>query len=307
MKIRVGTAAAVLTAWLALQPATGPAAATTPQTAPAGADGGLVGDGSATPVSLPDGVRTLKDVAYGQQPEERLDVYLPAQPRGAPVLFMVHGGGWMFGDKANGNVVTNKAAHWLGKGYVLVSVNYPLLPKADPLQQAGAVAKALAFAQRESASWGADSGRFLLMGHSSGSHLVALLAADPALATAQGARPWLGTVALDSAALDVIQIMESRHPRFYDRVFKGDAAFWRTVSPLHRLRGKPQPMLLVCSSQRDDSCTQARSFQAGIVSVGGRASVLPIALSHGEINHKLGLPGTYTDSVDAFVRSLGLP
>lgn len=256
----------------------------------------------------PGAARTLLDLAYGPLPEERLDVYLPVQGRSSPVIFMVHGGGWMLGDKANANVVGSKASHWLAKGFVFVSVNYPLLPRADPLQQASAVAKALAFAQRQASSWGADPDRFVVMGHSSGSHLAALLTADPALATAQGAKPWLGTVALDSAALDVAQIMEAPHLRFYDRVFKGDPAYWRNVSPLHRLQRSPVPMLLVCSSQRADSCAQARAFAAKANGLGGRASVLPVALAHDEINRKLGGAGDFTDAVDAFLHAtLGLP
>jgi hypothetical protein len=46
---------------------------------------------------------------------------------------MVHGGAWMVGDKSMGRVVTNKAAYWLPKGYIFISINNPLLPAAGPL------------------------------------------------------------------------------------------------------------------------------------------------------------------------------
>jgi acetyl esterase/lipase len=231
---------------------------------------------------------------------------LPEHAAAAPVLFMVHGGAWMVGDKATSRVVTNKMNRWVPKGFILVSVNYRMLPKADPLEQANDVAKALAFAQSKAKSWGGDPARFVLMGHSAGAHLVALLAADPGIATRQGAKPWRGTVALDSAAFDVPRIMEARHPRFYDRVFKTDPEYWRKASPIYRLSSAGAPMMLVCSSLRQDSCPQAQSFAAKATAKGGRVSVLPIALSHGEINQNLGLAGEYTKAVESFLRSIGV-
>lgn len=258
------------------------------------------------PFSLPESVAVRQDLAYGADPAQRVDVYLPRAPRAAPVLFMVHGGAWMLGDKAHGGVVANKVGRWVPKGYILVSVNYRLSPP-EPLQQARDVAKALAFTQREAGGWGGDANRIVVVGHSAGAHLVALLAADPQLTTAEGARPWLGTVALDSAAYDVEEIMRGRHFRFYDRVFKDDPAYWRSASPLHRLTTTPRPLLAVCSSQRRRSCPQAQAFARKVTALGGRAEVLPVAKSHKEINHELGLPGPYTDAVEAFIRSLGMP
>jgi acetyl esterase/lipase len=252
--------------------------------------------------------RVERDVPYGPDLAQRFDVYLPRRSAAAmPVLFMVHGGAWLVGDKAASGVVQNKAAHWLPKGVVFISVNYRLSPKADPLAQADDVAKALATAQQRAPSWGADPARFVLMGHSADAHLVALLAADPAIAARQGARPWLGTVELDSAALDLVAIMKARHRRFYDRVFKSDPSYWRAASPLERLTGTPAPIIAVCSTKRRDSCDHAREFVAKAQALGGRASVQPEALTHAEINKTLGQPGPYTNAVDAFLRSIGVP
>lgn len=256
--------------------------------------------------SLPPGAKILRDLAYGPDPEQRMDVYVPAYVEGAPVLLMVHGGAWLFGDKAMSRMVDNKVAHWLPKGAIFISVNYRLAPKADPLAQADDVAKALAAAQSKAASWGGDPARFVLIGHSAGAHLVALLAADPSIATHQGAKPWLGTVILDSGALDLPEIMQRPHYRFYDRVFKADPAYWRQASPLHRLTARPQPMLVVCSTKRTDSCPPSQAFAAKATSLGGRASVLPVAMTHREINEDLGLAGGYTAAVDGFLNSLGI-
>lgn len=246
----------------------------------------------------------MKNVAYGKDDAQRFDVYAPPQARGAPVILMVHGGGWRLGDKAMSRVVDNKLARWLPKGFVFVTVNYRMLPKADPLTQAADVARALAVAQEKAASWGADRHKFILMGHSAGAHLVALLASKPELLSEQGAGSWLGTVLLDSGALDVPAIMNRRHFPLYDHAFGRDPAYWQAVSPLQQLSRPTAPLLAVCSSQRRDSCPEAQRFVAKAASLGTRSAVLPLDLSHGEINATLGESGNYTAAVEAFMRSL---
>jgi len=161
--------------------------------------------------------------------------------------------------------------------------------------------------QRLAPSWGADPARVVLMGHSAGAHLVAMLGASPTLAQRAGARPWLGTVALDSAALDLGALMRQPHARFYDRVFGTDPTGWAAASPTELLTAGAPPMLLLCSTQRvDGSCRQAQRFAARANARGVRASVSEQDLSHLEINARIGLPGPQTDAVQAFFDAVGL-
>lgn len=246
-----------------------------------------------------------RDVAYGSAPEQRMDVYLPAKTAKAPVIVMVHGGAWAFGSKSSRGVVDNKVDHWLPEGFIFVSVETRLQPKADPLQQAKDVAAALAKVQRDAAAWGGDASKIVLMGHSAGAHLVALVSADHAIAQKAGLKPWAGTIALDSAAYDVTKIMEQpHHPRLYDRAFGSDPNFWASVSPTRQLKGSVPPMLLVCSSLRSVSCPQAQGFA---VKAGGNVEVLPVPLRHGQINSQLGADNDYTQRVDRFLQSIGMP
>ncbi|EIM03891.1 hypothetical protein LRK24_08670 [Rhodanobacter denitrificans] len=112
-------------------------------------------------------------------------------------------------------------------------------------------------------------------------------------------------MALDSAALDVVQIMQSRHLRLYDRAFGDDRAGWLAASPLQQLQAPAAPFLEVCSSRRADACPQAQAFVDKAVALGTRAQLLPEDLSHEQINEQLGAPGDYTTEVEAFLRSLG--
>jgi arylformamidase len=254
--------------------------------------------------SLPANVRILRDVPYGSDDRQRMDVYLPQHAVGAPVIFMVHGGAWRLGDKAAQAVVDNKVARWVPRGFIFVSTNYRLLPKAGPLQQAEDVARALATAQGKAAEWGGDPSKFILMGHSAGAHLVAMLTASPAMAIKLGARPWLGSILLDNAALDVVQIMQAKHYRFYDDAFGSDLTYWRSVSPINLLSAAGTPFLAVCSAQRDDSCPQANRFIAKAASFGVRAQALVQDLSHKDINQQLGDNKSYTEAVESFIGTL---
>lgn len=257
-----------------------------------------------TPVQLAAGIRSQRDVAYGPAPRQALDVYAPAAALGAPVIVMVHGGAWMLGDKGAKGVVEGKANRWVPRGFVFVSVNYRMVPEVTVAEEAQDVARALAFVQRHAAQWGGDGQRVVLMGHSAGAHLVMLVSASSAIAAAQGVKPWLGTIALDSAAYDVVELMQRPHFRFYDRAFGSDAAVWRADSPTLQLDRRIVPVLAVCSSQRLNSCPAARQFVDRAQSFHGQAQLLEQDKTHEQINKDLGVDPAYTQQVEAFMRTL---
>jgi acetyl esterase/lipase len=217
---------------------------------------------------------------------------------------MVHGGGWKRGDKELDPVVTQKITRWVPNGIVFVSIDYRMLPEADPRVQAQDVARALAYVQQHASTWGGDGHRVVLMGHSAGAHLIALLEASPTWTAQAGAGDWLGTVLLDSGALDVPALMQGRHFPLYDEAFGSDPAFWRAVSPQQQLAPHRPPMLAVCSTQRQRSCEQSDAFVDAARRTGTRAEVLREDLSHLEINKMLGVPGAYTDAVERFLGKL---
>lgn len=254
---------------------------------------------------VPAGTRVLRDVGYGDDPRQAFDVYLPATAGNAAVIFLVHGGGWAHGNKDNPGLVEDKAAYWLPKGYVLISANYRLVPEVAPLDQARDLAQAVATAQELAKGWGADRNRFVLMGHSAGAHLVALLGASPRLLPAAGATPPLGVISLDSGAMDVPQLMElPRLPPLYHRAFGKDRDYWISVSPYHALTRRSLPMLAVCSSRRSDACPQTHALARKAATLGVRVEVLSEDLSHRDINRSLGQASAYTEAVDAFLQTL---
>ena len=186
-------------------------------------EGDLQNDGSSygQPWQPPESITVERDIAYGSHAAQKLDLFVRKQrPQGAPVVMMVHGGGWRRGDKGGPMMVKNKALHWVDKkGWLFITVNYRLMPEAPPTVQVDDIAHALAFAQGKAAGWGGDPNRFVVVGHSAGAHLVSLLTADPEITRRAGARPWLATIPIDSAAYDVEAIMNRRHYGLYDKAF----------------------------------------------------------------------------------------
>lgn len=259
-----------------------------------------------TAADLPPGTRIIKDVPYGADKLQTFDVYAPPEARNAPILVMVHGGGWQHGDKGGVHMVADKVKYWQPKGYIYISVNYRLYPQAQITDEADDVAAALALIQKQAKTWGGDSSRIVMMGHSAGAHLVALLSANPALAFRKGVRPWAGTVVLDSAMLNAVEQMTNNpYPRLSKRIYEGplgtDRNYWEEVSPYHQLVADAVPMLIVCSSKRKDSCPQAHQFSEKAKKLGVLASVNEESLSHGEILGNTGKHGLYTEKIDAAI------
>lgn len=275
------------------------------------ADAGLLGrllggkrEGRGKEADLPASVQVVKDIAYGNHENQKIDVYYQQGGQNLPVLFMVHGGGWRRGDKGGAHVAGNKAAHWVPKGFVFISANYRMVPDADPVVQADDVRAALAFAQAHAQEWGGNPDKFIIMGHSAGAHLVAMATAVFDESIKAGVRPWLGSIYLDSGALNVEKIMSKRHPRLYDKAFGDDPALWRAASPTLIMQGRTVPALIVCSSRRKTVCEEANEYAERARALGNVVEVQPEDLGHGPILGDLAKDNDYTRRVERFMGKL---
>ena len=145
--------------------------------------------------------QTIKrDIPYVNNEEKRqtLDIYAPADAKNLPVVFWIHGGGWVTGDKSD---VALKPQAFNDKGFVFVSINYRLLPVVEMETINKDIAKAFRWVQDHIADYGGDPKRVLVGGHSAGAQLAALLCTDDRLLKAEGdeAITWLDrTLAADA-------------------------------------------------------------------------------------------------------------
>src|SRR6266478_141517 len=76
-------------------------------------------------------VAWITNVPYvtGAGPERQLDLYIPTNRQGEPLVVYVHGGGWAAGDKAGDSINPNNL-QWLWQGYAIASINYRLVGTA---------------------------------------------------------------------------------------------------------------------------------------------------------------------------------
>lgn len=122
--------------------------------------------------------RCVLDVAYGDGPNETLDIF-PASRPDAPVVVFIHGGYWRSLDKADHSFV---APPLLDMGACVVVVNYALCPGTDkhPItipDIALQCARSLAWVWRHIGAHGGNRKDISVIGHSAGGHLAAMMLA----------------------------------------------------------------------------------------------------------------------------------
>jgi len=151
-------------------------------------------------------IQRHRDLSYGKEPRQRLDVYVPRRALSArasadqsapdqasleraanlPVVIFWYGGSWVKGSKAQYSFVgTTLAEH----GFVAVLPDYRLYPQVTfpAFDVDGALA--VAWVERHIREFGGNPGNIVLMGHSAGGHTAAFLALNHAFLRHYGANP----------------------------------------------------------------------------------------------------------------------
>jgi acetyl esterase/lipase len=113
-----------------------------------------------------------------------LDVFAPRQPAaGRPVVVFFYGGGFRRGEKSMYSFV-GKALQ--AHGYLAVVPDYRLYPEVRYQGFLSDGAKAVRWARDHAAEYGGDPTKIVLMGHSAGGYIAAMLAVDPRWLAAEG-------------------------------------------------------------------------------------------------------------------------
>jgi arylformamidase len=112
-------------------------------------------------------------LAYGPTPIEGLDLY-PARGQNAPIHVFIHGGAWRSG-LARDSAYQAETFVRAGAQYIALDFNNVIETKGDLMPMADQVRRALAWIYKNAASFGGDSNRIFLSGHSSGGHLAGVV------------------------------------------------------------------------------------------------------------------------------------
>lgn len=180
---------------------------------------------------------------YGARPRQRLDVYRPRHAAKAPVLVFFYGGSWQRGSR---DLYRFVGASLAAQGIVTVVPDYSIFPPARFPMFVEDAARAVRFTRESAAQWGSDPSRLVLMGHSAGAYIAAMLSFDP---------QWLGQVGLN-AQTDLAAFIGLAGPydflpiqsRTLRTIFGG--ANRAETQPISFVTGKEAPALLI-TARRD--------------------------------------------------------
>ncbi len=255
-----------------------------------------------------------RDIVYDKSAKDTqytsLDVYVadPVEPA-SPVMVWVHGGGLRMGDKASSKDLASKPEYFTSKlGFILVSVNYRLLPDGMYPTNVQDVADALVWVQNNIADFGGDPRQIFLMGHSAGAQLVAQVATDETFLRKAGKDLSLlkGVVAIEGgygvppADGDTHKFQANYGPQWQKALAAANVKAAKSIPPfllLHVKGGSPTV---------GDSEYQALGFAKALTGAGVRADVVSLDhVEHFGSNERLGVPGDIiTVSVERFLASV---
>jgi acetyl esterase/lipase len=250
------------------------------------------------------------EFAYGSDALQKLDFWPAAAAQPAPLVVFVHGGGWKRGDKRTATGM-QKVEHLTHEGFAFASINYRLVPAATVEQQAADVSAAVAWLRGHAARLGIDASRIVLMGHSAGAHLVALVGTDPQYLAAAGLSlsDLRGVIALDGACYDIPRQV-AQAGRFmrgtYAEAFGSEAARQRALSPALQTLKPDSPPFLIAHIDRADGKAQSEALASALVQAGIPAELYDAGGTglpgHLEINRSLGRADyPATAAVDAWL------
>jgi acetyl esterase/lipase len=246
--------------------------------------------------------RNIPYVAGGHE-RQVLDIYAPKDAKNLPVVFWIHGGGWQTGDKSS---VQIKPQAFLDKGFVFVSTNYRLLPDVDMGTIIRDVAKSLAWVHKHIAERGGDPNRVLVMGHSAGAQLAALICIDDRYLKAEGVKLDFikGCVPVDGDTYDVPAIIETAETRRrvhhqpqakmgHREKFGNDPEKHRDFSAVTHIakdKGIP-PFLILYVADHPDTSAQASRLDTALKEAGIRSKLFGgKETNHNKLNENLGKP-----------------
>lgn len=244
---------------------------------------------------LADEPKVQRGIPYAEPKNERqmLDVYAPTTGKNHPVVVWIHGGGWRRGDKAE---VHHKPKAFTDRGFVFVSINYRFVPNAAVDQIAGDVAKAICWARDHAREFGGDPNAIIVMGHSAGAQLAALVCTNERYLKAEKVPLSVikACVPVDGDTYDVplqIKTVEDKRAKSYRSTFGDEKSQWNLSSVAHVARGKSiPPFLILHVAEHPETKAQSERLVKSLREAGVSANAYPAkGKNHTTINNDLGL------------------
>lgn len=118
-----------------------------------------------------------RSIVYGDQPRNRLDLYLPKNSNGGPkpVVAFVTGGAWIIGYKAWGSLLGQQLSE---RDIIVACIDYRNFPQGSISDMVKDASSGISFICNHIAEYGGDPDRIYLMGQSAGAHIAACALVD---------------------------------------------------------------------------------------------------------------------------------
>lgn len=184
--------------------------------------------------------RLSADLAYGDDPRQRLDVYLPEQHLPArPTLIFVPGGCWGACETYPKEDYRFVADAFTAQGYAVVIPDYRLYPAVKFATIIGDVRDAVEWVAHHGAKHGLNTDALVLMGHSAGAQMTALLTLDESYLSADTRTRLKGYVGL-AGPYDFLPFTKSYQPDLF-----GPEPLYPASQPVNFVGGDEPPLLLL--------------------------------------------------------------
>ncbi len=123
-------------------------------------------------LTTPEDIKRFDDIAYGEDPMQVLDVYRPKELQGdLPVFVLVHGGGWVYGDKDRYQFYGMSMAQ---RGFAVINYSYRLAPEHKFPASLEDTCRVICWMLENAQAYGLDTEHVFLAGDSAGAHLAGL-------------------------------------------------------------------------------------------------------------------------------------
>ncbi|KAF8716117.1 hypothetical protein HU200_026389 [Digitaria exilis] len=128
--------------------------------------------------------QVCRSVVYGDQPRNRLDLYIPRDhSKSSPVVAFVTGGAWIIGYKAWGALLGRRLAE---RGIIVACIDYRNFPQGTISDMVSDASEGISFVCNNAVSFGGDPNRIYLMGQSAGAHIAACALLEQAVKESKG-------------------------------------------------------------------------------------------------------------------------